>query len=72
LDIVYHQIRIKEENIAKTVFTCTERHYEFLVMMFGLTNAPATFQGIMNEVFQKQRGKSVVVYLDDIMIFSKM
>jgi Reverse transcriptase (RNA-dependent DNA polymerase) len=53
LDMVYHQIRIKEEDIAKIAFTCTEGHYEFLVMTFGLTNAPATFQGIMNKVFQK-------------------
>jgi Reverse transcriptase (RNA-dependent DNA polymerase) len=53
LDIAYHQIRIKEEDIVKMVFTCTEGHYEFLVMMFGLTNTPATFQEIMNKVFQK-------------------
>jgi Reverse transcriptase (RNA-dependent DNA polymerase)/RNase H-like domain found in reverse transcriptase len=51
--MAYHQIRIKEEDIAKMVFTCTEGHYEFLVMMFGLTNALVIFQGIMNEVFQK-------------------
>jgi Reverse transcriptase (RNA-dependent DNA polymerase) len=69
--MTYHQIRIKEEDIVKMVFTYTEKHYKFLVMTFGLTNALAMFQGIMNKVFQKQRGKSVVVYLDDIMIFSK-
>jgi Reverse transcriptase (RNA-dependent DNA polymerase) len=43
LDMAYHQIRIKEEDIAKTAFTCTEEHYEYLVMTFGLINAPATF-----------------------------
>jgi Reverse transcriptase (RNA-dependent DNA polymerase) len=43
LDMTYYQIRIKEEDITKTVFICTERHYEFLVMTFGLTNTPATF-----------------------------
>jgi hypothetical protein len=43
LDMAYHQIRIKEEDIAKTVFTCMKEHYEFLVMTFGLTNAPVTF-----------------------------
>jgi Reverse transcriptase (RNA-dependent DNA polymerase) len=53
LDITYHQIRIKEEDIVKTVFTCMERYYKFLVMTFGLTNAPVTFQEIMNKVFQK-------------------
>jgi hypothetical protein len=56
--MAYHQIRIKKENIAKMAFICTERHYEFLVMTFGLINASATFQRIMNKVFQKQRGKS--------------
>jgi Reverse transcriptase (RNA-dependent DNA polymerase) len=53
LDMAYHQIRIKEEDIAKTAFTCMERHYEFLVITFGLTNTPAMFQEIMNKVFQK-------------------
>jgi hypothetical protein len=44
LDMVYHQIRIKEEDIAKTAFTCIEEHYEFLVMMFGLINALEHFR----------------------------
>jgi hypothetical protein len=56
--MAYHQLKIKEEDIAKTVFTYMERHYEFLVMTFGLTNALVTFQRIMNKIFQKQRGKS--------------
>jgi Reverse transcriptase (RNA-dependent DNA polymerase)/RNase H-like domain found in reverse transcriptase len=53
LDMAYHQIRIKEEDIAKIAFTCMKGYYEFLVMTFGLTNALATFQEIMNKVFQK-------------------
>jgi hypothetical protein len=69
--VVYHQIRIKKKDITKTVFICIEDYYEFLVMMFRLTNAPAMFQKIMNKIFQKQREKSVVVYLYDIMIFNK-
>jgi hypothetical protein len=51
LDITYHQIRVKKEDIVKTVFTCIESYYEFLVMTFELTNALATFQEIMNKVF---------------------
>ena len=71
LNMAYHQIRVTEQDIPKTAFSCSEGYFEFIVMTFGLTNAPASFQSIMNRVFQKQLGKSVVVYLDDIMIFSK-
>ena len=48
----YHQIRMKKEDIPKTVFCTYEGQYEFLVMPFRLTNAPATFQGLMNEIFR--------------------
>jgi Reverse transcriptase (RNA-dependent DNA polymerase) len=51
LDMTYRQIKVKEKDIAKTAFMCIESHYEFLVMTFGLTNALATFQEIMNKVF---------------------
>ena len=47
----YHQIQIKEEDICKTTFQTHEGHYEFLVMSFGLTNAPSTFQSLMNSIF---------------------
>ena len=67
----YHQIRIAEEDVPETGFTTPDGHYNFKVMCFGLSNAPGTFQKLMNRLLRKEVGKYVVVYLDDILIFSK-
>jgi hypothetical protein len=67
----YHQIRVAPEDVPKTAFRTRYGHFEFLVLSFGLTNAPATFQTLMNDIFRPYLDLFIIVYLDDLCIFSK-
>ena len=67
----YHQLKIRESDMSKTIFRTQYDHYEFLVMFFGATNAPSAFMDLMNQVFHPYLNRFVIVFIDNILVYSK-
>ena len=67
----YHQILVKADDVQKTTFRSRYGHYEYVVMPFGVTNAPAVFMDYMNRIFRPFLDKFIVVFIDDILIYSR-
>ena len=67
----YYQLSVRDGDVPKTAFRTRYDHYEFLVMSFGLTNAPATFMDLINRVFSEYLEFFIIIFIDDIIIYSK-